>query len=160
MAQKPPTPIVRRQNFKRLVHENTTPLRCGKLATVVIQVVKRLDVVDQLPRLARSNDRRRKRQRVKRDIIFAHELDIAHIIRPFVRAPPPFPFGVVRTARIRPFLGTGNVLNGRVKPDVKHLVFHTRPRVRATFNRHTPIQIACDAAILQTVSVIQPLLGD
>ena len=143
-----------------MVHENATSCGGGKLPTVVVQVVERFDVIDQLPRLARSHDRGGEAKRMERHVIFAHKLEILHIIRALVGAPPAFPCGVRFTVGIGPFGGCGDVFDGRIEPDVEHFAFHAGPWMLAALHRHPPVQITGDAPVLQTVAVIQPFLGD
>ena len=49
-----PAPAVGRQQVERLVHEDAAALRGRELPAVVRQPVERLELVDQLPRLARA----------------------------------------------------------------------------------------------------------
>ena len=158
MGQQPPAPVVRRQDFQRLIHEYPTPARGRELAAVIVQIVERFDVVDQLPRLLRTHDRCREAERVERDVVLAHELGIAHVVGTFVGAPPAFP--IRPFARIHPFLRAGDVFDGGVEPDIKDLALHPRPIGVAAFDRHAPVQIACDTTVLQPVTVMQPFLRD
>ena len=156
MGQQPPAPVVRRQDFQRLIHEHPTPARGRELAAVIVQIVERFDVVDQLPRLLRTHDRCREAERVERDVVLAHELGIAHVVGTFVGAPPAFP--IRPFARIDPFLRAGDVFDGGIEPDIKDLALHPRPICVAAFDRHTPVQIARDTTVLQPVTVMQPFL--
>ena len=97
---------------------------------------------------------------MKRHVILAHELGISHILCALVGAPPALPIRIAFAIRIRPFLSTCNVFNRRVEPDVEHLALHARPILGAALHRHAPVQIARDAAILQTIAVMKPLLRD
>ena len=160
MRQQPPAPVVRRQDRQRLIHEHATPLAGGKLAAVIVQVVERLDVIDQLPRLARPHDRGGEAERVEGHVVLAHELDIAHITRAPVGAPPAFPVGFRQAIGIGPFSGAGDVFDGRVEPDIEDLAFHARPGLIALLHRHAPIQVTGDAPVLQPVAVVQPFPGD
>ena len=53
MTEKPPAPVIWRQNFQSLIHEDATALTGGELAAVIVEVVEGFNVIDQLPRLAR-----------------------------------------------------------------------------------------------------------
>ena len=160
MGQQPPAPVIRRQDRQRLIHEHAAPARGGELAAVIMQVIERLEVVDQLPRLARSQNGRRERQGMERHVVFAHELVIGHVRSTFVGAPPALPCRIIQTVRIGPFGGAGDVFDGGIEPDVEHLALHPRPRLIAAHHRDAPMQIAGDAAILQPVAIVQPFLGD
>ena len=160
MAQEPPAPVVGGKDVKRMIHEDPATEGGRELPAIVVQVVERLDVVHELPGLARSNDRRRKAERVEGHVVLAHELDIADIVRALVSAPPSFPLSVLGPAPVRPLLGARNVLDRRIEPDIEDLAFHAGPGFVATHYRDAPVEIAGDAPILQTVAVIQPLPGD
>ena len=40
MAEKPPAPVIGRQDLKRLIHKDAAPLAGGELPTVIVEVVK------------------------------------------------------------------------------------------------------------------------
>ena len=156
MAQKPPAPIVGRQDFQRLIHEHTAPARGGELPAVIVQVVERLDKIDKFPRLLAAQNCGGEAERVEGHVIFAHELRVLDVIGAFIGAPPAGP--VVPFACIDPFLGAGDVFDGRVKPDVENLPIHARPVLFAVFDGDAPVEIAGDAAVLQAITVIEPFL--
>ena len=160
MAQQPPAPVVRGQNVERLIHKDTAPLTGAELAAIVIQIVERFDVIDQLPGLARANDRGRKRQGMERHVVLAHELNVAHVGGTLVGAPPAFPVGIRRAVFVGPFLGAGDVLDGGIKPDVEDLAFHAGPGRFAFLDRHAPVEVPRDAPVLQPVAIVEPLLRD
>ena len=74
---------------------------------------------------------------MERHIILTHELGVGHVVSTFVGPPPAFPIGAF--ARINPFLGAGNVLDGRVKPDVENFALHPGPVFSSVFDRNTPV---------------------
>ena len=154
MAKQPPAPIIGWQDFQRLVHEYAAAARCAELATIIIQIIERLDVIDQFPRFIRSQDCGGERQGMERYVILAHELGIGHVIRAFVRAPPPFP--IVAFARVDPFLGAGDIFDWGVEPDIENLALHPWPIGIALFHRDTPVQIARDATVLQSIPIVEP----
>ena len=94
------------------------------------------------------------------DVVFAHELDVLDFVGTFVGAPPAFPIGIRSACGIGPFLGAGDVFDGGVEPDVEDLAFHAGPRLGALFDRDAPIEVACDATILQPIAVVEPFLGN
>ena len=49
MAKKPPAPVIGWQDLKRLIHKDAAALTGGELPSVIVEVVKRFDVIDQLP---------------------------------------------------------------------------------------------------------------
>ena len=84
---------------------------------------------------------------MKRNVILSHELGIGDIIGPLIRTPPTLP--IVAFARIiNPFLRTGDVFDGCIKPDIENLAFHPRPIGVTTFDWYTPIQITGNPPIL------------
>ena len=95
---------------------------------------------------------------MERHVVLAHKLGIAHVVGTFVSAPPAFP--IAAFPGIDPFLGAGDIFDGGVEPDIKHLALHPRPIFVAAFDGDTPIKVAGDATVLQTVTVMQPFLGD
>ena len=97
---------------------------------------------------------------MKWHVILAHELHIAHVIRAHVGAPPAHPCGIGQPLGIGPLGGGRDVFDGGIEPDVEHLAIHPRPRFVAHHHRHTPVQIAGDATVLQTVAVVQPFPGN
>ena len=125
----------------------------GKLAAVIIEPVESLDAVHQLPRLARAHDGDGKADRVERHIVLAHEFVIADVFRV---VPPRLP-RIALAVRVGPFLCRADIFDGCVEPDVKHLALELAVR-DVVRHRHAPIDIARDAAILQ--SLFQPFVGD
>ena len=95
---------------------------------------------------------------MKRHVIFAHKLGIGHVLRSFICAPPAFP--IAAFSGILPFLCSSNVFDGGIKPDVKDLIFHSRPRLCTFSYRNTPVKIARDAPVLKPIPVIKPFFGD
>ena len=91
---------------------------------------------------------------MKRDVIFAHELGIGDIIGPLIGAPPSLP--IAAFARIDPFLGTGDVFDWRIKPDIENFAFHPGPIGVTAFHGHTPIQITGNPPILKAIPIVQP----
>src|SRR6056297_3017055 len=77
-----------------------------------------------------------------------------------VGAPPAFPIGIGLAMRLGPFARAGDVFDGRVEPDVKDLAFHAGPVFLALLDRNAPVQIAGDAPVLQSVTIVEPFLGD
>ena len=127
MAQEPPPPVIRRQDLERLVHEHAASLRGGELAALVVEVVERLDVVDELPGLTGPHQGGGEGERVEGHVVLAHELDVAHVARTLVGAPPAFPVGVGLAVGLGPFGGGGDVFDRRVEPDVEDLALHAGP---------------------------------
>ena len=160
MRQQPPAPVIGGQDRKGLIHEHAAPLGRRELTAIIVQIVERFDVIDQLPVLARPHDGRGEGQGVERHVVLAHELNIAHVVRALVRAPPAFPIRVGFAVGIGPFGGRANIFDGGVEPDIEHLALHARPVLIAAFYRHAPFQVAGDATVLQAVAVMQPFLGD
>ena len=156
IAQQPPAPVVGGQYLKCLIHEHAAPARGGELTAVIIEIVERFYIIHQLPRLARAQDRGRKRQGVKRHIVLAHELGIGHILGAFIRAPPAFP--ILACSRIYPFLRAGDIFDRGIEPDIEHFAFHAGPVLIAVLNRNAPVQIAGNAAVLQPIAIIEPFL--
>ena len=117
----------------------------GEFSLAPGQPRKSLDAVHQTDIGARSQDRRGKCQRVECDIVLAEKL---HEPRSRSGSPPVPPVSSGRGRR--PFLGQRHIRNRRVEPDVEHLAIPAGLR-----HRHTPCEIACDAAIPQAL-VEQP----
>jgi len=93
---------------------------------------------------------------VEGDIVLAHELDVADIVRPLVRPPPVAPGG---PGRLGPFLGRADVFDGGVEPDIEDLALHPRTRAAVrTHHRHTPFQVAGDAPVDQPL--VEMFQGD
>ena len=142
-----PAPVVGRQQFQRLVHEDAALLAGREFPAVPVQPVEGLQRVHRLPRLTRSQKSRREDHRVEGDVVLAHELDVADVIRPLVRAPPVAPR---RAGRIGPFLGRADIFDGGVEPDIEDLALHPRTRSAVgSDHRHAPFQVARDAAVDQ-----------
>ena len=160
MGQEPPAPVIGRQDRERLIHEHAAALRGGELAAVVVEVVEGLDVVDELPGFARAEDRHREGERVEGHVVLAHELGVADVIGALVGAPPAFPAGALVLAGVVPFLGAGDVFDGRVEPDVEDLALHARPGRGPAPDGHAPGEVAGDAAVLQTFAVVEPFARD
>ena len=83
---------------------------------------------------------------MKRNVILSHELGIGDIIGPLIGTPPTLP--IAAFARINPFLGTGDVFDWRIKPDIENLALHAGPIGVTPFDGHTPIQITGNPPIL------------
>jgi hypothetical protein len=88
VGQEPPAPVVGGQDAQRLVHEDAAALRGGELAAVVVEVVEALDVVDELPVLARAHDGHGEGEGVEGHVVLAHELGVADVARAAFGAPP------------------------------------------------------------------------
>ena len=95
---------------------------------------------------------------MERHVIFAHKLIIGYIVSALIGTPPALPIGAF--ARIYPFTGAGNIFYWGIKPNVKNFALHAGPGLIAFAHGHTPIQVACDAAVLQAIAIIEPLLGN
>ena len=155
IGRQTPAPVIGRQQFQRLVHEDAALLAGRELAAVPVQPVEGLQLIHRLPRLARADDGRGKRYGVEGDVVLAHELDVADILGPLVQTPPVAP---AVSGRIRPFLGRADIFDGGVEPDVEDLVLHARTREAVLGHRHAPGQVAGDAPVNQTL--VQMLVGD
>ena len=95
---------------------------------------------------------------MERNIVLAHELRIAHVLGARIGAPPALP---VRTfACVYPFLRTGDVFDGRIKPDIKNLALHPGPVCVTAFDRHAPVQVTCDPTVAQSIPIVQPFFGN
>ena len=160
VRHQPPAPVVGGEDLERLVHEDPAALGGRELAALVVQVVEGLDVVDELPRLAGPEDRRREAERVERHVVLAHELDVADAGSALVLAPPALPAGGAEPGRVSPFGGGADVLDRRVEPDVEDLALHPRPGLAAAPDRDAPVEVAGDAAVLKPLAVVEPLLRD
>ena len=157
MGQKPPAPVVRGQDAKRLIHEHAAPARGRELAAVIVQVVEGLDVIHELPRLGRAKDGRGEGQRMEGHVVLAHELGIGHVACALIEPPPARP---VAAGLLGPFLRARDIFDRRVEPDVEDLAFHPRPGRPFELCRNAPAQIAGDAAVLQPLAVKEPFLRD
>src|ERR1051326_5262373 len=138
-----------------MVHEDAAVSRGGELTAVVIHPVQAFDVIDYFPRLFRAEESNWETFGMKRNVVLAHELDIAHVFGAIVLSPPTLP---VTFRRVRPFHRCADVFNRSIEPDVEDLAFKARPRLTSIRYRNSPGQIASDAAILQ--SFIEPLACD
>ena len=122
-------------------------LRGGELAAVPVQPVEGLQHVDQLPRLARAQDGGGEADRVEGDVVLAHELDVADVVRALVgrhqrsqslarrRRPTPGWRRCIRSAR----------RTRRRRPCPRSRAAAGRPRS----HRHAPGEVAGDAAVDQ-----------
>src|SRR5437899_3507177 len=99
-----------------------------------------LDDVDRLPGLAAAQQSRRKADSVKRHIVLAEKLQVLHVLR----FPPPASPIAARRRAIRPFLRRGQVVDGRVEPNIKDFPFEPWSR-----HWYAPGQIAGNASIAQ-----------
>src|SRR6056297_3584200 len=160
VGEKPPTPVIGWQDVEGRIHEDASPLRGRELAAVVVEIIERLDVVDELPRLPRPDERRGEGKRVERHVVLAHELHISNITGPLVGAPPTFPVTFGTFGGMSPFGGGGDVFDGRVEPDVEDLTLHAGPGLVALPDRNAPVEVAGDAAVLQALAVVEPFLRD
>src|SRR6476620_6762817 len=138
-----------------MIHEDAAVTRSGELTAVVVHPVKAFDVVNDLPRLFRTEDGNWKTYGVERDVIFSHELDIANIFSALVFPPPAFP---VFFSSIRPFHGGADVFDRSVEPDVEHFAFKAGANVALVSHRNAPADVASNTSILQPF--IQPLPGN
>ena len=94
------------------------------------------------------------------DVVLRHELDITHVVRALVGAPPALPGVVALPCRLGPFRRGADVFDGRVEPDIEDLTLHPRPVLAALLHRDAPVEVAGDRPVLQAVAVMQPFLGD
>ena len=91
-------------------------------------------------------------------IVLAHKLHIAHVRSAFIGAPPALPVGAF--TGIHPFAGGGDIFNWCVKPDVENFALHSRPGRIAAPDGNAPIKVAGNAAVLQSITVIEPFFRD
>ena len=97
---------------------------------------------------------------MERHVVLAHELDVAHVVRALVGAPPAPPGRLVLPGPLGPFGGGADVLDRRVEPDVEDLALHPRPGRVAAPDRDAPVEVAGDRAVLQPLAVVEPLERD
>ncbi len=145
-------PVIGRQDFERRIHEDAALAAGGEFSAVIVQPVEALDLVDQLPRLARAHDGDGKADGVERDIVLAHELDIADV-GGSLAIPPVLP-RIGFAGGIGPFARRADIFDGRIEPDVEHLALELAV-ADIVGHRHAPVEIARDAAI---VAALRPAI--
>ena len=102
-----------------------------------------------------------KAQGVERHVVLAHELDIAHVVRALVGAPPAFPVGLVLAVAHRPIRRWRRCIRSARRTRRRRPCPPCRASPRSPLlHRHAPVEIAGDAAVLQPVAVVQPFPGD
>src|SRR5690606_13060991 len=89
-----------------------------------------------------------------------HELDITHVAGALVLTPPAGPRLVGQAVRVGPFRGRGDIFDRRVEPDIEDLSFHPRPRPWPALHRNSPVEVAGDAAVFETLAVFEPFPGN
>ena len=101
----------------------------------------------------RTHDGDREPNRVERNVVLSHELEIGHVLRRI--AEPPAAPGIALVVPFRPLPGSADVFDRRIKPDIEHfaLQFAVANVIR---HRHAPFDITRDAAIVQ--AFVQPLV--
>ncbi|KAI5297226.1 hypothetical protein KEM55_004994, partial [Ascosphaera atra] len=129
--------------FLGIVAKDTDTSRLAEFAVLIVQVLSRAEMSDLRPLIPRANLAAWEDNTVERNVILAQELIKLNILR----VPPPLlPFrGIVG--------GDGWITDTGFKPHVEDFVIEALER-----NRHTPLHITGNAAILQ--ALLQPGLSD
>src|SRR6201999_1562000 len=130
-------PVVGREDFNRGIHEHTAMFGRGKLAAIIVEPVEAFDLIDELPRLARTHDGDGETHRVERHVVLAHEFVIANVFRV---VPPRLP-DIALAVRVGPFLRRADIFDGRIEPDVEYLALELAVR-DVIRHRNAPIDVA------------------
>lgn len=118
-----------------MVSENTNSMSLAKLTSLIVEVLCSWNSMKHSPIFLRSNQRRRKNNRMEGNIVLTHELIELHEF-----ALPPIFIGFLEIVGC-----DWNVSDWSVEPNVKHLAFKLFKR-----NRNTPFQISSDALWFET----------
>ena len=92
---------------------------------------------------------------MERNIVLAHDLDVANIGGALILAPPTLP---IILGGIGPLHGGADILDRGIEPDVEDLAFKTSAHLALVGDRNSPTEIASNAAIIQTL--VKPLARD
>src|SRR5256885_1256664 len=128
-----------------MVHKDTATTRSRELTTVVVHPVQAFDVIDYFPGFLGAKQCNWETHRVERNIVLAHELEVADIFRALVLAPPTFP---IILCCFRPFHSRADILNRSVEPDVKYFSFKAGTDLALVSYRNAPSEVAGNTAVL------------
>lgn len=124
--------------FFHLITKNTNTVTLGKLKSFKQKKMSSVYRMRKSPIIPSTNQVGREKSRMKRDIVFSHELMqlniVINIVRVF-RFPPQLPVRGVT-------LSHGDITQGSIEPDIQHLMFEF---IVIDGNGNSPIEVTGDA---------------
>ena len=121
--------------FNRIVTENSSSMSLTELSSLIVQVLSRWYMMKKSPVFLTGNQRWRKDDCMKRNIVLTHKLIQLYI----------FVFPPVNIVLLQKLCSDRYISNWCIEPHIKYLIFELLDR-----NRNSPFQISSDTFVLQT----------